>query len=197
MQTVIAIAGQKRSGKDTLARFIMLANKFYVRYAFADPVRDAAKAFFGWTDDDFSDSRKEVIDPYWGISPRQALQYIGTEVGREGFAKRFPEFAEVTGSQVWVKRMYRFLESLPPERNCVISDMRFQSEFDGVKELTNKGWRVVMLGVTRPGAIGDRHASEVEVPQLIEQCDYVIENNSTIEEMNKFAESILRPPGII
>lgn len=197
MKVVIAITGQKRAGKDSLAKILMLKNKSFVKYAFADPVRDAAKAFFGWNDYMFDDEHKEVIDPYWGISPRQALQFIGTEVGREGFAKQFPEFAAVTGSNIWINRAKKFIEELPKGKNAVISDMRFLNELYSVVDLPEKDYKVITVGIRRPGANGDMHASETEVEDCINRCKYEFVNDGSFDELEDYADAILMGEGLL
>lgn len=187
MKTIIALTGQKQSGKDTIARAIIQNDPSFVKYAFAEPVREAAKAFFGWDDSVFAGD-KEAIDEFWGISPREALQYIGTEVGRQGFASAFPMFHNTTGDQLWVKRFQKFAASLPMSNNIVISDVRFENELNGVREMDPSKYHSIVVGVTRKGAKGDDHASEREVSQCIGQSDYVYINNGTLSDIEEFVE---------
>lgn len=187
---VIGITGQKQSGKNTLGNEIIKRHSGFVQYAFADPVREAAKAFFGWTDEEMS-KNKETIDPFWGISPRQALQFIGTEVGRQGFGLRFSEFNKTTGDTIWIKRFYKFLENTKPYQHIVITDVRFLNEVNAILNLDGNKYLPIIVGVMRNGYDGDNHASETEVPKCIEKSTYVLENNYGIDTVAKFATSLL------
>jgi hypothetical protein len=90
--------GAVGSGKDTIADF--LTNHGFERLSFAKKVKDVAHVVFGW-DRDMLEGRttesrawRETVDPRWGISPRSALQKIGTEMFREHIC-----------DDVWVKAL--------------------------------------------------------------------------------------------
>lgn len=189
---VISLTGQKRSGKDTVASLFMLHNHNIRKYAFADPVRDAAKAFFGWSDVMFTDEYKEQVDEFWGISPRQALQYLGTEVGRIGVAKQFPIFEIRTGDTIWIKRFRKFLNENTDADAVVISDTRFMNELNYVKEVKmSMGFPVITIGITRPGTVVDGHASETEVQKCVDNSAYNIVNDGTIDKLDKAVQAIM------
>lgn len=197
--TIIAITGFKRSGKDTVARIINRNLKRpFDTYAFADPVREAAKAFFGWPDSIFGDATKEVVDEYWGISPRQALQYIGTEVGRVGFAETFPEFKRTTSGQIWIKRFQRYVMDTPPfVDGLIVTDMRFHNEMDAVLDLKDNNFNVITIAVARKGLGTDGHASENEISEVMNRCQYQINNNSTLSDLEKSVSMILWNYGLL
>lgn len=190
---VVGITGYKRSGKDTIAKYIIDHYKRFVKYAFADPVRQAAMAFFGW-DLEYMEKHKEEIDEFWGVSPRQALQFIGTEVGRVGFAQQYPQFQKTTGNDIWIKRLQKFVNSKPSDTNFVVSDMRFHNEFDHI--MFSDNYRAFTIGVTRPGTGGDLHASEQEIPDLIERCDYQIDNCQSLTELYREINNAMHSEGI-
>lgn len=196
---IVGITGLKRSGKDTLAYYIRNQNPSFVKYAFADPVRAAATAMFGFKERDYTDpDLKERLDPFWGISPRQALQYIGTEVGRQGFARTYPDFEAQTGDRLWVKRFYRFLDDLDEPRNVVITDMRFGNEMQAIRNLKRADYDVHTFGITRSSLAGDdTHGSEVEIPGLVAKCDHQFMNDGTIEEFYEYIGEELQKRGII
>jgi hypothetical protein len=134
---LIALTGYKGSGKDTVASY-MIKNWGFRRYAFADPLKKGIQSFFGWSDQEVNDPvMKEQIDDYWGISPRQAMQWVGTEAMREGLASAFPRFKIKTENRIWIKGFEKFYSQHPHE-NIVISDCRFQNEIDAVLALEGK-----------------------------------------------------------
>lgn len=170
---IVALIGHKRSGKDTAAFFFKKYFAFQ-KYAFADSVREVCKAFFGWSLDTFEDNKEEV-DPIWGISKRQALQFMGTEVGRRLLPETFPSLKKVIGDEIWIKRFEQtFLQST---KNFVISDLRFENEFQSVKNLTSKSF---FIGIHRPIIKTDLHESESYIDGLHQQCDFHVDNNSSI-----------------
>lgn len=198
MRTVIGITGQKQSGKDTLAKEIKRKRSNYLQYAFAQPLKEAAKMMFGWTDEEL-EFNKESTDSFWGISPRQVLQYLGTEVGRKGFPSTFKHFNDVTGENIWINRFQRFLSNTETPilldsnaPNVVVSDIRFLNELNAVKNLNEyDDYFAVVVGIHRTGYNGDNHASETEIPKCIEQADYVFQNDYGLDEVRSFVTELL------
>ena len=86
MYNIIAICGAKRSGKDVLCKY--LTKKYeYKKLYFSEPLKKAVKELFNFTDiqvgideENANGDEKDNIDERWGISPRKALQYFGTEI---------------------------------------------------------------------------------------------------------------------
>ena len=76
---IIGVLGKKRSGKDTTGDYLV-ANKNFVKYSFANPIKRGAMELFGFTEDQVFGDAKDEIDPTWGITPRLVLQIMGTEV---------------------------------------------------------------------------------------------------------------------
>ena len=196
---IFCISGQKRAGKDTVANYI---KKFVMasRVSFADPVRDVCRAYFGWDEDWLLGEHKEDIDPYWGISPRQAMQYLGTEVGRVGIAENYPEFKSVTGDKIWIKNAQQkirdltdkeYVEKFGEFKAFVVPDMRFLNEYNAMKEMENEVYKVVTIGVRRGGLESDNHASETEIILVVEKCDYILDNNEGIIDLHKKVHDIL------
>jgi hypothetical protein len=75
---IVGILGKKRSGKDTTGDYLV-ANKNFVKYSFANPIKRGAMELFGFTEDQVFGDAKDEIDPTWGITPRLVLQIMGTE----------------------------------------------------------------------------------------------------------------------
>ena len=124
---IIAIAGVKRSGKDTAAQYLIdnwwhvppedpkslfhpetFALPFQMHH-FADPLKRALEGIYGWDKGIWDLPEKEEIDPFWGISPRQAAQMLGTEWSIM-LSEKFPEYARVTGRKTYLKAFQRFIE---------------------------------------------------------------------------------------
>jgi len=175
---LIGITGFKLSGKDTVADY--LCNNFnYVKYSFASPLKQGIIAFFGWTDQHMNDPiLKEKIDPDWGVSPRQILQWMGTDIMREEISQKFPLFNDTVGSNMWINRFRSFVKN-SSDKNIVVPDFRFQNEADVLKELGAVLWRIDRISSI---PLKVEHKSE-DIRDL--PYDYIIENNNSLEELFK------------
>jgi len=183
--SIIAISGRKRSGKDTIANYLIDKHKFK-RYGFADPIRATAKLVFGWTED-WIVNHKEEIDPYWDISYRQFAQDFGTEYMQFGLPSRFPKFKEQNGRQFWVKRFLRMYNQESIKSNWVLSDCRFPHETIPIKKHGG-----IVIRVVRPDHEdkSDLHASEIEQDSIVP--DYTLINNASIEDLQNAVSEILK-----
>jgi hypothetical protein len=130
MPRIIAICGAKRSGKDTLAHYI--SHKYlHTKLAFADPLKEAVNALFQFSAEQTGDSDlKDVIDKQWGITPRRALQFFGTEVLQYKIQELLPNIDRKFLANALVSRITK-----NDNEPYVISDMRFVHEYEAVKKL--------------------------------------------------------------
>ena len=201
---IFPISGQKRAGKDTISDYIK-GQVMASRVSFADPVRDVCRAYFGWTEEWLLGKHKEDVDPYWGISPRQAMQYLGPEGGRVGIAENYPEFKSVTGDSIWIKSAKKnirvksskeYVSNYGKIRAFIIPDMRFLNEYDAMKEMENEGYKVITIGVRRDGLPSDSHASETEIRYCVEKCDFIIDNNKEISDLEDSVDEIITKSGV-
>lgn len=172
---LIGITGRKRSGKDTVAAY--LRDKYgFVRYQMASPLKKAVCALFGWDADIVEDGpAKEKIDPLYGISPRQAMQFMGFELGKE-LGERFTEFETTTGRLLYVKRMLQFADS-HPEIDIVVPDIRMPYEAEAIRSREGRLLRVVRDLQTNP----DAHATEMFVDSMEVEAELL--NTGSIDEL--------------
>jgi hypothetical protein len=127
---IIGVLGLIGSGKGTVSD--ILVSKGFVKESFAAPVKDAVSAIFGWDramlEGDTTESRefREKKDEFWSdslgydITPRLALQLMGTESGREVF-----------GEDLWVQSLLRRASQ---NENTVIADVRFPNEIEAIRK---------------------------------------------------------------
>jgi ABC-type dipeptide/oligopeptide/nickel transport system ATPase component len=147
---VIGISGKKGSGKTSLAEAISSVAKEYgmdtKQIAFADPVKDGVKAIFGWSDTILEDRiLKEQVDPFFGISPRQAMQRLGTGFGRD-----------LVDENLWVaiaKVKCNF--ALENYTIPILTDVRYENEANLVRELGG-----FVIHIKTDDVSTDRHPSE-------------------------------------
>ncbi len=161
--TLVGLGYRMRSGKDTAADVLVRDFNFH-RMAFADPLKEAAKIIFGWGDEHVHGQLKEVVDPFWGFSPRSALQRLGTERVRDVF-----------GPDTWAKATERRIQEMLP-RPVVLTDVRFPQEAALVKILGGELWCI-----DRPGLPGASHASETAMADF-QGWDRVIVNDKSLGE---------------
>lgn len=134
---IIAICGHKMSGKDTLAKYII--EKYnYKHIKIASKLKDTMKLLFGFTDEQL-EVNKETIDPRWQITPRQAMQYFGTDIMQFHIKHLLPNMER----KFWIKSIVTEIDSCPdPELCFVISDLRFLHEYN---ELTKYDLKVIQV----------------------------------------------------
>lgn len=161
---VIAICGLKRSGKDTIADYLC-ENYGYTKIKIATPLKQGLKAMFGFTDEQLESDKKDCLDERWGIEPRKAMQFIGTEI----MQYRIQEILPNIGRSFWIKSLIEEYISNQSEhdntkKRYVIPDLRFLHEYEILSKHNTTFWRVerikeLDIDNTHPC---DLHSSEQE-----------------------------------
>lgn len=137
---IIGFVGFIGSGKDTAADYLVNFHGFR-RDSFANTLKDAVSAVFGWDRTLLEGRTKEArewrerVDFWWSnrlgrqITPRWILQYWGTEVCRQGFH-----------DDIWIASLENKMRKT--KDNIVISDVRFPNE---IKAIHSAGGIVVRV----------------------------------------------------
>lgn len=174
---LLGLTGRAGAGKDTVAEHLT-AEFNTLRYAFALPIKAGLMSMLGLEWEDIEDrERKEAPIPWLGRSPRELMQTLGTEWGRQ-----------IVAPDLWVRLARRVIEEAiaSPEffyaPGLVISDVRFPEEAALIRELG--GFVVHLRREGGPGAVRE-HASEQGLPFVA--GDLVIYNASTVEELRAVA----------
>lgn len=156
---VIGLAGPAGCGKDTVAGYAADYDRG-MRLAFGDPIRRVVAQIFGLSDQQMGDRElKEQVIPELGLSPRQIMQRVGTEGGRDVF-----------GEDIWIRVMKRRISELPPTGFVVISDVRTEAEAAFVRE------QGVVVHVVRNG-IAEVSAHSTEAGIAYQDGDQVQDNS--------------------
>ena len=176
MSNIIAICGAKRSGKDVLAKHLV-ATRGFKKLSFAEPLKKAVRELFNFNDiqvgideDNHVGDEKEIIDERWGISPRKALQFFGTEIMQHAINELIPNTNRGFLADILLSRI-----------SCdsyVISDMRFLHEYNKLKS-SAKIRSLIIVKISRPsinivedaGGVRDTHISEneyIDIPYDVE-----------------------------
>ena len=201
MPKIIAICGAKRCGKDVLAEH--LVNKYnYERVAFANPLKIAVKNLFNFDDDqvgigkDEGTDRKDIVDERWGITPRAALQFFGTEIMQEKIQELLPNMKR----NFFANTLKNYIENAENAGNAendkryVISDLRFIHEHEMLLNMPNISINDIMIiRVIRPSENRAKeqepHISELEYVDI--PYDIIMINNGTIDDYIRRFEQII------
>lgn len=138
---IFGLVGFIGSGKGTVGD-ILVQDHGFIRESFAAPLKDAVANIFGWSrallEGDTKESRewRERPDPFWSkqfgrdFTPREALQLMGTEAGREVFHPN-----------LWIASLTKRVESYTT--NVVVTDVRFKNEIAAIQKIGGIIIRVV------------------------------------------------------
>ena len=163
MAKLIGIHGKLRSGKDTLAHFLIEDHGFK-RMAFADPLKAAVALLFDIDRERaFSDDKEQILES-WGLTLRDVLQRFGTEAMRHTF-----------GDSFWVQRWHA--EYLRTTKPVVVTDVRFENEAATIRKLG--GVIVHLRRPTNATGIASQHASEAGI--ALGENDIEINNDGSID----------------
>lgn len=190
---LVGLCGYIGSGKNAVAE-MLVKHHGYEQDSFAKSLKDAVSAVFGWPrellEGNTPESRawREAPDTWWSdnlqmpVSPRLALQVIGTEVFRGAY-----------NNNIWVASLLRRVG----DRNVVVSDVRFPNEIKMIQEF---GGHVIWVKRDMPewantgmeAALGDEKAIK-EMDNLgvhssewawtSSQFDYTIDNDKGLQEL--------------
>ena len=169
---LIGIGHRKRSGKDETAKALMKDNPFVKRTAFADLLKAGVNLWHGWDERHSDGELKEVVDPYWGYSPRYAYVNIGTDCIRDRHLQSFWVKAAMRVVNMWRDAGY----------TVVITDVRFPDEADVIKEAGGVVWKAERPSLP-PLDMEKDHISETALANY-EGWDEVLVNDSTLEDFH-------------
>lgn len=187
--TLVGIAGQKQSGKNTVAKLIAahLPGET-VEIAYATKMKESLAAFLGipveWIDllkegtsrikiHPDPDLSLELIEGLFSVELtfREAIQRYGTEAHRDVFRDSF-----------WIEEALRDRDK---SKITIVTDVRFPNEMEAIRDRGG-----MMIKVVRPGLPEDEHPSEQGIPD--DDCQVVILNDGTLDELAIGVEGLLR-----
>jgi hypothetical protein len=172
MTKYIALSGLARSGKDTVADYLV-KNHGYVKMSFADPMREALYRLNPDIDVDGYDMKLATAVDLLGWEQlksasqglRGLMQRMGTEVGREMFGEDF-----------WVNQAFNKAKQ---HELVVFADCRFPNEARTVEDCGGVVWRIERPGISAANS----HPSETALDSY--DFDWIALNDSTLENLWK------------
>ena len=174
---IIGLTGPAGAGKDTVADYLCETHDF-VRYSFAEPMRDMLEAMLAACDIDyaylFERSLKEQPIPGLDVSARHMMQTLGTEWGRA----LHPDW--------WVRIAARHLglPLAPVHDRIVLSDVRFGNEAQMIR---SHGGSIVR--VQRDTLAVRAHVSETTLAGI--EADHLIDNTGSIARLHGHTDDLL------
>jgi hypothetical protein len=208
MGNIIGLVGQAGSGKDTTASLIkdLVGQERVHLMALADPLKVFLMEVFGWTEEqlwgasylrDVPDPRypRRTLEKYEGeaiyneteyLTPRYALQTLGTEWGRNCYQNVWVDYALRDAKEV--------LEYSDKDL-VIITDCRFVNEAKAIREGGGLVWRVV-----RPNSATTKlasHSSETEQAnaEMDRYVNEVILNDGEMGDLRTHLRDLLRKLG--
>lgn len=195
---IIGVLGKAGSGKDSVAD--VLRDRYnFAKVALADPMKRFCGELFGFTDDQLfgpSAMRNAPDHRFGGLTPRHALQALGTEWGRACFADVWVDYALRVAGQLLdqapheegtllyssTQGLFRAARCWEKPHGVVIPDVRFRNEVVAIRAAGGEIWRV-RRGDGLAGAAG-RHVSETEQDSIRdEDLDAVVANDGALEDL--------------
>jgi len=185
---IIGICGRRRSGKDVAATHLVEDYDF-VNCKIAEKLKKVCQLLFNFTEEEV-ELTKDETNSRWKISPRQAMQFIGTEVMQFEIQHLLPEVRRT----FWIKSM---LESnYGTHERIVISDLRFVHEVEAIRQCIADGnAKLTIIRINRPppsisaSHSTDDHISERECDQIV--ADHIIDNVGSIENLLRKIDSVM------
>lgn len=190
---LVGLVGKARSGKDTVADYLVakrgdeFKELWADKVALADAVKKTASYVFDVALENFYNGEKEQIQSHVNASPRQLAQFLGTE-----------SFRDIFGEWVWVAYLHRKIRnSLTVADAVVVTDMRFENE---VRWICEQGGIVVYIEREAAPEVSAHSSENIPSYETVEDlvvtyggsCIYV-SNNGSIQDLYATIEARLVP----
>tara|TARA_R110000764_G_scaffold136846_1_gene224757 strand:+ start:110 stop:655 length:546 start_codon:yes stop_codon:yes gene_type:complete len=172
---LIGLSGKARGGKDAAGDHIRDMCGFST-YAMAAPVKEACRVIFGWDYRHLHGHLKDVLDPIYNVTPRAAIQKLGTEFGRN-----------MINNDIWTIKAENEIKA---RSNLVITDIRYNNEAELILEnggiiidiKRRKSARALIFGMKN-------HSSEKGISSNL--ITEIVTNNGSLVDLYKKIDDII------
>ena len=201
MVKLIAISGKIGSGKDSLADMLIKELPISKKYWFAYKLKLITKEITACSMDDVmtQDGKNRHCDTF-NRTYGQILQELGTEVMRNHFdinvwVKSTMLECQKTKHFYWYEKIINRIKSNTfkgRDYTWIIPDMRFQNEFDAIKQYGGITIRINgdPSGTRSKSTRNLEHVSETALDNVID-FHFIIENNGTLDDLRQKAKAII------
>lgn len=168
---LIALSAKSLGGKTTAANYLVNQHGF-TRISFAHALKLKVMADFDFTRSQVFDDAKDVVDPRYGVAPREILIGVGN-------------LYRTYDKDYWVKRA---LKNVTSDQDVVIDDLRFINEAEHISSLGGKLVRLERAGAGAKSAKAAKDQSETEMDTYT--FDHLICSTS-VEDMQLLLNEVL------
>lgn len=173
---IIGLLGRSRVGKDTTARCIITAlgedNTALSRLS--QPLKDAARAIYGFSQVQVEDELKEVIDPRYNTTPRVCIQKLCNHI------------MAMHGNDFFSRQLFnRYDHGYFSQKIVIIPDIRYEHD---IQEIHKRGG--IVIKVIRDNPLVPKHEWEDTIEMMV--GDYTIVNDKDVCNINTQVSQILR-----
>lgn len=169
---IIGLTGLAGSGKDSTANIFKEDTNVQI-LSFAHPLKDVCELLFDLEKEQLNDNKlKEIKDKRWGKSPRELMQWFGTDIIRNFD----PDF--------FVKKMENTIIN-SHKKIVIITDVRFENEFNLIKKLGG-----IVIEIKRPEQKNIETCNHIS-ENGISNPDYTIINTNIITTQNVFKNILI------
>lgn len=166
---LIALIGQKKSGKSEVAK--VLAWNGFTNVKFAQPLKNMLLTLPGISSAHIEGHLKEEpCEIFNGKTVRYAMQTLGTEWGRD-----------CIDQNIWLNLWKRQIKRL---KRVSCDDCRFLNEAQAVKDMGGEIWEI-----RRKNLDQDEHSSETEMAKI--SPDVIVHNNGTLYDLGIAVNAIV------
>lgn len=169
---VIGFTGLMGSGKNEAANALIARG--WRHTAFAEPLKAMLRTMYRYArvSEDLitrkleGDLKNQPCKVFGGKTPRYAMQTLGTEWGRDLITPTF-------WCDLWLNHLDTFGAS-----HVVVSDVRFFTEVDALRQVQG-----TLVRIERPGVLATGHASERDIQRL--PADFELYNTGSIFDLHQ------------
>jgi hypothetical protein len=207
---IIGLIGQKRVGKDTVASIIknididIDKNYNFKCMALADPIKDIARIMFNFTEEQLYDDAKDIVDPKWGIKPRDFFEQFGTNIMQFDIYKYLPNLeSQVEKRLFWIKSLLKKIQDdKNKKQNVIITDVRGLHEINEINKFTDG--KAIFIRIVKKMEIENKsniynsvnnsialHITQREPNEIPDEYIFdTIVNDGTLDDLNEKVENI-------
>lgn len=173
---IIGLLGRSRVGKDTVARALVSALGSARIVRLSQPLKDAARALYGFTEDQLETDAKEAVDFRYGVTPRVAIQGLCGHIMKEH------------GVDFFTRRLYANWDAVAVAGGpaVIIPDVRYAHD---IAEIRRRGGIVVKITRDLAAAGYTLHPWEAAIDTM--EADVVLENRGSVAELEEAAHGIV------